>query len=100
MSVNLSKGEYELLVKAIEGMSQKVDKIYEKINYMDKKTVALEEWRKHRDSQSEAKSKDYQMLKARVTVLENYRWFLVGVSIAISTLAAIVSRYVFVDMGQ
>lgn len=94
MSVQLSKGEYELLIKSIENVSTKVDKIYEKINHMDKKTVALEEWRKHLDIQYEENIKDYRQLKQRVSVLESYRWFLVGVSITVSTLAGILAQFI------
>lgn len=95
MTVSLSKGEYDLLVNTIEKVSLKVDKVYDLINNMDKKTVALEEWRKHHDVQYDANMNDYAMLKKRVNVLENYRWFLVGMSITVSTLAAIVAQYVF-----
>ena len=93
MSIQLSKGEYDLLIKSIEQMSMKVDKIYEKVNHMDKKTVALEEWRKHHDAQYDSNIADYRQLKSRVSVLENYRWFLVGMSIAVSTILAILVQF-------
>ena len=105
MSIQLSKSEYLLLIKSIENVSDKIDKIFDKISHMDKKTVALEEWRKHHDMMTASYIADIAAikkdsidnsykLKKRISTLENFRWFLVGISAAISTLFSIVIKIV------
>lgn len=89
-NITLGAAEYDLLIKSIETVSAKIDKIFEKINHMDNKTVALEEWRKHHDGQTAVHVSEIAGLKKRVATLENYRWFLVGISVTISGLIAIV----------
>lgn len=85
--------EYKLLLKVIQEVSNKVDMIFDKVNEIDKKTFALEEWRKYKDQSILEANASSKNLELRIQALENYKWFLMGGSAAISAIIVYIFNY-------
>tara|TARA_R110000744_G_scaffold228_2_gene870 strand:- start:15456 stop:15749 length:294 start_codon:yes stop_codon:yes gene_type:complete len=88
-SVELSIREYDQLIKSLAGLSEKMDEVMKRVTAIDKETVALKEWRGFHETNIGASAKEIDGLKLKVRSLENYRWFLIGVSTTISSLVAV-----------
>jgi len=106
VSMEITRAEYDLLVKSIDGVSdttgkifEKIDKMFEKMEEIATKAIILEEWRKSHEHQTDIHVGEINTLKKRVSVLENYRWFLVGISIAVSSLIGIIIQLLMVLYG-
>jgi chromosome segregation ATPase len=90
-NISLSRSEYELLRDSMSSLSTKLDAVLTKINNIDNKTVALEEWRKHHESIRSNDQRAIEDLQSRVVILEKYRFYLIGMATVISILIAVIA---------
>lgn len=90
-STNKGDNDYQLLVATMQALSSKVDIILEKFESLGNKVIILEEWRKYVEDDRSQDRRQINQHDSRISALENYRWFLLGVSTIIGTLFGILA---------
>lgn len=81
--------KYNLVLSTLEKISLKLDGVLERLNDHDKKDAAFNEWKRYQEKNVTNLSKTVEDTGLRISALENYKWFLLGMSAVFSVICTI-----------